>query len=103
MSALATVSRSAAALSSERVYCFAVFAEPTPCALPRVLEVFAAHGFVPMRCLAHISGRDDSQLAIEVQMAGLDPDQAARIARRLGRVVTVTEVLWSKKHCLDAA
>jgi acetolactate synthase small subunit len=86
-----------------RVFCFAVFAEPCPSALPRVLEVFAAQGLVPYSCHSQLTGPDQDQLAIEVQMQGLDGEAARQIARRLGAVVTVGEVLWSEKHRLVAA
>jgi hypothetical protein len=86
----------------ESVYCFAVQAEPTPCALPRVLEVFASCGLVPSRCMSDVGSVRD-QLVIEVQLAGLSPEQAEHVARRLGRVLTVQSVLWSEKQSLEAA
>ncbi len=35
---------------------------------------------------------------VDVQVAGLPRGQAEQIARRLDRVVTVTQVLWSEKQ-----
>jgi hypothetical protein len=87
---------------SSPVFCFAVQADPTPCALPRVLEVFASAGLVPSRCLSDL-GQVRDQLVIEIQLAGLLPTQAEHIARRLGRVLTVRNVLWSEKQSLEAA
>ncbi len=83
------------------VFCFSVHSEPSPSALPRVLEVFAHKGYVPERCHSRLEGRDGQELAIEVQLAGLDPAEAERLAKRLARIVTVSTVLWTeKKRCL---
>ncbi len=79
------------------VYCFSIHSDASPSALPRVLEVFAHRGYVPERCHARIEGRDGGELAIEMQLAGLPPGEAERLARHLTRIVTVRHVLWSKK------
>jgi hypothetical protein len=79
-------------------FCFSVHADPTPCTLPRVLEVFALHGHVPECCHSQLSGPAREDLVIDVQMADLSADQAALVAKRLGRIVNVTNVLWSAKR-----
>lgn len=83
-------------MSSSNVYCFAVQAEADPSTLPRVVEVFALHGFVPDRCHAHTTGGDG--FVVDLQMGGITAQQADLLAKRLGRVVTVRTVLWSEKR-----
>ena len=78
-------------------YCFSVHADLSPSSLPRVVEVFAMHGIVPWRCHSNVSGRDQDDLVIDAQLDDLTGDQAAAIAKRLGRIVTVKAVLWSAK------
>lgn len=85
----------------ERVDCFSVFSAVEPSALPRVLEVFCIFSLVPTRL--HSTRSDDDQLVIDLQVEGLAEGQAARLARRLGRIVTVNGVLWSEKRLASAA
>ena len=82
----------------ERVDCFSVFSAADPSALPRILEVFSLYGLVPTRCHSAHAETDPSQLVVDVQVAGLPFGQAALLAKRLGRVITVTQVLWSEKQ-----
>lgn len=89
------------------VFCFSVHAEASPSTLPRVVEVFALHNFVPSRCHARLdsaSGAGDAaeELVIDLQMAGITAEEAALLAKRLGRIVTVRTVLWSEKRVLAA-
>jgi hypothetical protein len=84
-------------------FCFSVQAEATPSALPRVLDVFALYGSVPDHCYSRLAGHGRDELVVEVQMGGLDAVTAERIARRLGRVVAVRDVLWSAKRQALAA
>ena len=78
-------------------YCFSVHADAEPSALPRVMEVFALHGHIPARC--HVErGSGGQELVIDAQLEGLGQPEAARVARRLGRVVSVVQVLWSEKR-----
>jgi hypothetical protein len=86
-----------------QTYCFSVQADACPSALPRVLEVFSLFGSVPETCYARLAGRGHDELVVDVQMNDLDSDTAERIARRLGRVVSVQSVLWSAKHEAAAA
>jgi hypothetical protein len=78
-------------------WCFSVHADCDPSALPRVLEVFALYGHVPQRCHAERCGPTGEELVIDVQMSGLAAAEAALVAKRLGRVVSVAQVLWSEK------
>ena len=82
-------------------FCFSVHAEASPSTLPRVVEVFALHNHVPSRCYAQVAG--PGELVVEVQMADVTAHEAALLAKRLGRVVTVRNVLWSEKRAAVAA
>lgn len=82
-------------LPADRVDCFSVFSAADPSALPRVLGVFSVYSLVPDSC--HCT-RAEGQLVVDIQVAGLGHGQAELLAKRLGRVVTVTQVLWSEKR-----
>jgi acetolactate synthase regulatory subunit len=82
-------------------FCFSVHAEASPSTLPRVVEVFALHGHVPCRCHAQLAG--PGELVVDLQMADVTAHEAALLAKRLGRVVTVRNVLWSEKRAAAAA
>jgi hypothetical protein len=84
--------------SCPRVDCFSVFSAADPSALPRVLEVFSVFGLIPNVCHSARPEDEPDQLVIDVQVTGLGDGQAEQLARRLGRVVTVTQVLWSEKR-----
>lgn len=88
---------------AERVDCFSVFSTADPSALPRIFEVFCLYGLVPTRC--HFVRHDDdpSQLVVDLQVEGLPDGDAQRVLKRLGRVVTVTSVLWSERRQTLAA
>lgn len=81
----------------QRVDCFSVFAAAEPSALPRVLDVFTLFGVVPQRCHVCRLESDQDQLVIDVQAADLPAGRAEQIARRLDRVVAVTQVLHSER------
>jgi acetolactate synthase regulatory subunit len=83
-------------------FCFSVHSDAVPSALPRVLEVFAMHGLVPEQCHAALSGSAD-ELVVDLQMSEIDSVQASLLAKRLGRVVSVTGVLYSEKRRCVAA
>ncbi len=76
-------------------YCFSVHADAEPSALPRVMGVFALHGHVPARC--HVERDAGGDLVVDAQLDGLERDEAALVAKRLGRVISVVGVLWSEK------
>ena len=78
-------------------FCFSVHADAEPSALPRVMEVFALHGHIPTRCHVERGGLDGADLVIDAQLEGLDAEEAALVAKRVGRVVSVMQVLWSEK------
>jgi len=76
------------------VFCFSVSCERVATSLPRVLDVFAMQGLTPDQCHAVLE-RDG--LTVDLQMAGLDAGGAGKLAKRLGRVVTVKGVLVAEK------
>jgi acetolactate synthase small subunit len=82
----------------ERVDCFSVFVAAEPAALPRVLNVFSLFGVIPERCHSAWVETDRDQLVIDIQVAGLPVGCAEQVARRLDRVITVTQVLQSEKR-----
>lgn len=79
-------------------FCFSVHTDAEPSALPRVMEVFALYGHVPARCHVERGGPDGQDLVIDTQLEGLNQAEAAQVAKRLGRVVSVVQVLWSEKR-----
>jgi len=84
-------------------FCFSVHSDAVPSALPRVLEVFALYGYVPEQCHASRAGPAADELVVDLQMTGIDAGQATLLAKRLGRVVSVSSVLFSeKRRCLAA-
>ncbi len=86
-------------------FCFSVHSHPTPSSLPRVLDVFAAHGLVPRQCYSQLTRDSEQTLVIDLQLDGVNATEAARLARRIERVHTVDHVLVSTKrlHVSEAA
>lgn len=87
--------------SSDPVFCFSVLSDAAPSTLCRVFDVFALHGLVPSRCHSELAG--GGQLAIDLQVAGVGPALAEKLARRLERLIDVSHVLLSEKQLLHAA
>jgi acetolactate synthase small subunit len=79
-------------------YCFSVHAEAEPSALPRVVEVFARLGHVPARCHVERGNPAGQELVIDAQLEALGRGEAEHVARCLGRLVSVIQVLWSEKR-----
>lgn len=79
-----------------KTYCFSVHLDATPGSLPRVLEVFAHVGLVPERCHSQLLSSDE--LVVDVHQADLSAAEAAHLAKRLGRIVGVSRVLWSERR-----
>ncbi len=78
--------------AASRVACFSIHAETDPGVMPRALELFAKRGLLPRRWVSDVTGRE---LAIDVQVAGLDPETQAYIARCLRQIWGVGTVLTS--------
>lgn len=82
----------------ETVYCFSILAAAEPGVMPRVLELFAKRGLTPARWHSDVTGKDGRDLAIDVQVTGLDVAAGDYIARCLRQVFQVETVLTSQKH-----
>ena len=94
----------APASARARVACFSIHAEADPGVMPRVLELFAKRGLLPRRWVSDVTGPRGGhggghggghELAIDVQVAGLDPETQAYIARCLRQIWGVGTVLTS--------
>lgn len=81
-----------------RVDCFSVSAAADPSALPRILEVFSLFGVIPCRCHSARVETDPDQLVVDIQVADLPHGRAQQMAKRLERVITVTQVLHSERR-----
>lgn len=79
---------------SEPVACFAVHARAEPGVMPRVLELFAKRGLVPTAWTSRVSGEE---LAIDVQMRGMDQNLAEYVAACLRQIAYVEVVLTSQR------
>ena len=90
---------SASAPSSDThptVACFSIQAVADPSVMPRVLELFAKRGMMPLRWHADLGGRRD-ELTIDLQVEGLDRPKAELIAHAIRQMVAVVNVLTSEK------
>ena len=85
-------------LVQERVDCFSVFSAADPSALLRILEAVSLLGVTPSRCHSAPLETDPGQLVVDFQIAGLPLERAQLLAKRLERVITVTQVLHSEKR-----
>jgi hypothetical protein len=84
------------------VTCFSVQTDAEPTTLARVLEVFALREVMPSRfhsVLDPVPANDTipSRLSVDIQVAGLAPDAAEAIARKLSAVVGVRSVLTAER------
>ncbi len=78
------------------VACFSIQAIADPSVMPRVLELFAKRGMIPLRWHADLGGRRD-ELTIDLQVDGLDRPKAEQIASAIRQMVAVVTVLTSEK------
>lgn len=86
-------------LAAQRVDCFSVLSAADPSALLRILEAVSLLGVLPSRCHSAPLETDPGQLVVDFQVTGLPSECAQQLAKRLERVITVTQVLHSQKHC----
>jgi len=86
-------------VNSDAAYCanqvahFSLAAAPDPGLLPRVLEVFAKRGLVPDHFFGRIDRTPEPRLDLDIRASGLTPELAAHMARSLGQIVGVEQVL----------
>lgn len=111
-----TSTRRPAPVPQARIACFAVQADADPGILPRVLGLFAKRSLVPDRLAGHRTlresvaggrnrrergGADTHELAIDVQVAGLDEAETDYLARCLRQIPGVVAVLTAEKATAD--
>lgn len=84
--------------AQERVDCFSVSSAADPSALPRILEVFSVLGVIPCRCHSARVETDSDHLVVDIQVTDLPCGRAQQVARRLEKVITVTQVLHSERR-----
>ena len=77
------------ATPSRDVAYFAVTANADPGAMPRILELFAKRGLVLDYCRMDRFG---DRLSVELEIAGLNAEQAAYIGRCIGEIYLVDAV-----------
>ena len=92
------LNRPAPVASAQTVYCFSILAEAEPGVMPRVLQLFAKRGLVPTRWHSDVTGAKGRDLAVDIQVEGLDVATGDYIARCLRQVFQVETVLTSQKH-----
>lgn len=79
------------------VHCFSLLADVDPGTMPRVLEVFARRRIVPKRWVSDLTDNFGPELSIDCQVAGLKPSDADHLARCLGQIPGIRQVLLSEK------
>lgn len=95
----AGMSPSPKAASPERVDCFSIVAVADSSVLPRVLDIVAMFDLIPERChCSRLDGEASRPLMIDLQIAGLTPEDVHVIEKKLERMVFVTQVLCSEKR-----
>ena len=94
---------SAADQRSLSTWCFSVFAAPEPGVMPRVLELFAKRGLVPIRFHGDVVGDGPSDLVIDVHVGGLVDEAAAHVANCLRGLVHVERVLTATRRAVGTA
>jgi|HubBroStandDraft_1064217.scaffolds.fasta_scaffold00853_10 hypothetical protein len=76
--------------------CFAVRATAEPGILIRLIELFAKRGLVPAAVQARLVGPDRDQLAVDLQIGGLDPRLAEILAETMRQMISVERVLLAE-------
>lgn len=95
---MSPVAASAADHDLPVVACFSIHAHAEPGVMPRVLELFAKRGLVPSLWHSAISGTNQAELTIEIQMRGLGRDLMDYIAACLRQIADIEVVLTSEKR-----
>ena len=95
---MSSLSASHAAFHASPLTCFSVHTDAEPTTLARVLEVFALRALMPARFHSVIDVAEPApRLSVDIQVAGLAPDMAEAITRKLGAVVGVRSVLTAER------
>ena len=80
--------------------CFSIQASAEPGVMPRVLELFAKRALIPTSWYSAVGPFRD--LTIDIQMEGMDREQALQLAAAMRQIVSVEVVLTSEKRVLQA-
>lgn len=81
-----------------RRYCVSAAVDPS--ALSRVIELFALRDLVPSRVSSRLVEGTDPELRIDLDVAGLEDQEAEHLARRLGQFPCVLRVLVDRPGAL---
>jgi acetolactate synthase small subunit len=76
--------------------CFSIRAVAEPGILPRLIEIFAKRNLVPASVQARLIGSERDQLAVDLQVDGLDPGMAEIVAETMRQMVSVDRVLLAE-------
>jgi len=87
------------ALDPDVTYCLGITAHPDPGAIARIIEPFAKLGLVPLSINARLFS-DAGELTVDVQIAGIGPDQCRRIANQIAAMPVVRRVVTGEKQVL---
>ena len=85
------------------VACFSVTAVADPGALPRILELFAKRGLVPVQMSASRTGPDDGGLSVDIRMTDMDQALASYIGECLRAMFCVEQVFVSEMRHQEVA
>ena len=91
------MSNSASPTASADVTCFSVAASPDPGLMPRVLELFAKRGLIPSRFIGMLEATPEPRLELDIQAQNLSPEVAAHMARSMGQIFGVEQVLLAER------
>ena len=85
----------AAPFANRGTACFSITASPEPGTLPRLVAAFAQRSLVPERW--HGVSTPDGELQVDIQVDGLTPDVAERVAAKLRALIDIRTVLLYQK------
>jgi len=91
----AVLPRYSAGRNAFPTFCLTVRTSADPGALPRVLEVFAKRGMIPVKLFSVATAADE--LTVDLQVNGIDEVQGDLIANQLRSQVGIETVLTSMK------
>ncbi len=79
------------------VFCYSVTAASDPGTLPRLVSVFSQLGMTPDKLYAVNDAPRRGELVTDIQVSGLDADQAHHLANSMRRLIMVDAVLMYEK------
>ena len=81
-----------------RRYCVSAAVDPS--SLARVIEQFVLRDLVPSRVSSRLVEGTDPELRIDVDVVGLEDQEAEHVARKLGQFPCVLRVLMNRAAAL---